>query len=160
MTEAIRQDYEVSSGGAVRHWLVTNARMEDATPTASLPAAMLSILPGTQLCGTLLVVMATQSIVDFTCSMVYNHEVINTLTYNGGVANTWGAINEGDPIYYDRSATMPAGVNLSTSPADQAAGANALFGYAVLATPTDVYPKGGITTSTHDVAVMQRGAGA
>lgn len=158
MTEEIRHDYEVSSAGAERHWVVNNARMEDATPTASLPAALLSVTSGTQLTGTILVVDGTKSVVDFTPSVVYYQEVRNVLTYAAAVENTWGAINEGDPIYYDRSATMPAGVKLSTSPLDNTGAANPLFGYAVRQHPTETFPKGGITASTQEVAVMQVGA--
>ena len=160
MTEAIRQDYEVSSAGAVRHWLVTDSRMEDITPTVTQPAAVTSLLPGTQICGTILSVTGTQSIVDFTSSMVYYQEVRNVLTYAVGAEATWGVINEGDPIYYDGSGTMPAGVKLSTSPLDAADVANPLFGFAVLHNPTDTFPKGGAAASTTEMAVMQRGAGA
>ena len=125
-----------------------------------LPAAMTSLLPGTQVCGTLLVVMTDQSIVDFTSSMVYYHEVRNVRTYAEAAEATWGVINEGDPIYYDGSTTMPAGVKLSTSPLDEADVANPIFGFAVLHNPTDTFPKGGAAASTTEMAVMQRGAGA
>jgi len=164
MTETIRSDYEASSEGAVRHWEIPYARLEDITPTETLPAAVLSVIVGTQLVGTVLTIDAADSVavIDFTCSMVYYQEVINVLTYSGAVANTWGAINIGDPIFYDRSATMPAGVNLSTSPLDQTGAANPRFGWAVPLHDTDMalFPKGGITTSTQNVGVMQLGAGA
>jgi hypothetical protein len=163
MPEQINNDYEVSSEGAVRHWEIPYARLEDATPTPSNPAAVTSVLAGTQLTGTILTVDAARSVavIDFTCSMVYWQEVRNVLTYNGGNEATWGAINIGDPVYYDSSATMPAGVYLSTSPLDNAAAANPLFGHVVPANDTDMalYAKGGATASTQDCAVMQIGAG-
>jgi hypothetical protein len=164
MTEAIHNDYEVSSEGAVRHWEIPYARLEDATPTPSNPAAVISVLAGTQLTGTILTVDANDSVavIDFTPSMVYRQTVRNVLTYNGGAEATWGAINIGDPIYYDGSGTMPAGTYLSTSPADAAAAANPLFGFAVPAEDDDMalFPKGaGGVASTQTVAVMQVGAG-
>lgn len=164
MPEAIRHDYEVSSEGAVRHWEIPYARLEDATPTPSNPAAVLSLLPGTQLTGTILTIDATNSVavIDFTCSMVYNHDVRNVLTYAAAVEATWGPINIGDPVYYDRSATMPAGVFLSTSPLDNTGAANALFGHVVPMNDTDMalYPKGAaLVASTQECGVMQIGAG-
>jgi hypothetical protein len=97
------------------------------------PTAILGLLPGTQQTGTIL---SSDTINDVACvvvdthsEQVFYHFVRNVRTYNQGEA-TWGVINIGDPIYYDRSATMPAGVYLSTSPADNAAVANPLFGFA------------------------------
>lgn len=157
MTEAIRNDYEVSSEGAVRHWDIPYARLEDATPTATMPAALLSVTDGTQLTGTILVVDAGDSmaVIDFTHSMVYEHNVRNVLTYVEGAEATFGAINVGDPIYYDRSATMPAGVYLSTSPLDSTGAANPLFGFRVPANDTDTAAAGAATASTQSLAVLQ-----
>lgn len=157
----VNQDYEISSEGAVRHWRVPYARLEHATPDITEACMMLSVLPGTQVGGTVLSLLAALSIaiVDMTCGMVYEHAVRNVLTYNGGNEATWGAINIGDPIYYDRSATMPANVFLSTSPLDNTGAANARFGVAV-DSGRITYPLGGVTASTQYVAVMQRGAGA
>lgn len=164
MTEIIHNDYEVSSEGAVRHWEIPYARLEDATPTPTNPAAVLSVLPGTQLTGTILTVdaAAATAVIDFTCSMVYRFTVRNVLTYNAGAEATWGAINIGDPIYYDRSATMPVGTYLSTSPLDNTGAANALFGHAVAMDDTDaaLFAKGAAgVASTQTVGVMQVGAG-
>jgi hypothetical protein len=162
MTEQINHDYEVSSEEAIRHWEIPYARLEDATPTPTNPAAVLSEVPGTQVTGTLLVIDATRSvaIVDFTSSMVYLHGVRNVLTYNGGNEATWGDINIGDPVYYDRSAGMPAGTYLSKSPLDSAGVANPLFGFVVPEDETDVLPKGADgVASTNRCAVMQVGAG-
>ena len=162
MPEQINHDYEVSSEGAVRHWEIPYARLEDATPTPSNPAAVLSLIPGTQLTGTILTIDAVNSIaeIDFTCSMVYNQAVRNALTYGGGAEATWGPINIGDPIFYDRSATMPAGVYLSTSPLDNTGAANPLFGHVVPRDDADAFPKGSaLVASTNDCGVMQIGAG-
>mgnify|MGYP000846375561 CR=1 FL=1 len=161
MTEAIHNDYEVSSEGAVRHWEIPYARLTDTTPTPTNAAEVTSVLPGTQLTGTILSVDASRSIavIDFTNSMVYRHDVRNVLTYSTGSESTFGAINIGDPVYYDNSATMPAGVYLSTSPLDNTGAANTLFGFAVADDiASDTFPKGGATASTQRVAVMQRGA--
>ena len=168
MTEAIRSNYEVSSEGAVRHWEIPYARLTDTTPTPTMPAEVTSLLPGTQLTGTILTVDAGESIavIDFTCSMVYLHTIRNVLTYNGGNEATWGAINIGDIVYYDNSATMPAGTYLSTSPLDNVGGANTVFGYVVPApnnatwdTDAASFPLGGAAASTQTAAVMQVGAG-
>lgn len=162
--ETIRHDYEVSSEGAVRHWEIPYARLEDATPTPSFPAAVISLLPGTQLTGTILTVDAGDSVavIDFTCSMVYYHYVRNVLTYAQGAEATWGPINIGDPVYYDGSGTLAAGVKLSTSPLDASGVANPLFGFVVPANDVDMalYPKGtAIAGSDQLCAVMQVGAG-
>ena len=165
MTEQINANYEASSEGAVRHWEIPYARLTDATPTETNPAEVTSLLPGTALTGTILSIHAGTSIaiVDFTCSMVYRQSVRNVLTYNPGVAElTWGAINIGDPIYYDHSASMPAGVYLSTSPTGTDTVVNTLFGFCVSLDGADAanYPKGGVTASTQTCTVMQIGAGA
>ena len=165
MVESIRNDYEVSSEGAVRHWEFPWARLEDATPTATLPARVTSLLPGTMLTGTILTVDAVlnTAVIDVTCGMVYWHEVRNVLTYNQAAEATWGPINIGDIIYYDGSGTMPAGVYLNTSPfASDGATANTIFGWAVAANDTDMalFAKGvALVASTQEVAVMQVGAG-
>lgn len=157
-------DYEVSSEGAVRHWEVPYARLESAVPLASEAAALISRIPGTQITGTVLVADAGTSIavVDVTCSMVYRHWVRNVITYNAGNENAWAAINIGDPVYWDDSNTMPAAVFLSTSPLSRTAAANPLFGHVVPADIPDMasFPHGaGQAGSTHELAVMQIGAG-
>ncbi len=157
-------DYEVSSSSAIRHWEIPYARLEHVTPIESEAAAVLSVIPGNQLTGTVLTIDATNSIavIDFTHSMVYRHNVRNVLTYNGGVEATWGAINIGDPVFYDRSATMIAlDLRLSTSPLDNTGAANALWGHAVPASDADMatFPHGNAQAgSTHELAVMQEGA--
>ncbi|HUV28108.1 MAG TPA: hypothetical protein VMW34_12150 [Anaerolineales bacterium] len=161
----IRQDYEVSSEGAVRHWEIPYARLEDPLPVVTMPAQVNGLLAGSQLTGTILSIDAVTSVavIDFTCSMVYWQEVRNVLTYVGNVEATWGVINIGDPIYYDGSATMPATIFLSTSPLDDAGPANTLFGWAVPRSDADMalFPKGIAIApgSTVEIAVMQRGAG-
>lgn len=161
MPEQINSDYQVSSEGAVRHWEIPYARLTDATPTETNPAEVTSLLAGTALTGTILTIDAGDSIavIDFTCSMVYNHDVRNVLTYAAAVEATWGPINVGDLVYYDNSATMPAGVYLSTSPLDNTGTANTLFGVVVPANDADTFPKGAaLVASTNACAVMQKGA--
>ncbi len=169
MTEAISADYEVSSEGCVRHWEIPYARMEDATPTVTFPACVVDDVAapgtGTQLCGTILSIDAVNSVatVDFTCGMVYRHAIRNVATYAGNVENTWAAYQFGAPVYYDRSATMPATSHLSLSPLDNNGVANPLFGFIVAWDDADMaaYPKGAAgVAATTDCAVMQRGAGA
>jgi len=164
MTEAIRNDYQVSSEGAVRHWLIPYARLTDTTPTATLPCEVTSRTDSTQLTGTILGVDATDSVamIDFTCSMVYWQELRNVLTYSGEAENTFGAINIGDEVYYDHSATMPAGVYLSTSPLNNLGATNTRFGWVVPRNDTDMalFAKGDNTASTEECAIMQLGAGS
>ena len=164
MTEAIRSEYEVSSEGGVIHWEIPYARMTDTTPTPTLPAEVTSLTDSTQLTGTILTIDAGKStaILDFTPSMVYYQEVRNVLTYDGGDEDTFGAINIGNEVYYDHSATMPAGVKLSTAPAGDAAQTNTRFGWIVARHDTDMalYPKGDATASTEECGVMQLGAGS
>ncbi len=160
----IWNDYESSVEGAPFHWEIPYARLEHVTPTETNAAAVLSAVVGTQLTGTILTIDATASVavIDFTPGMVYRHQVRNVLTYGGGVEATWGQLNIGDPIYYDRSATMPAEVFLSKSPLDNTGAANALFGHVVGADEADMllYPKGAIgVASTQRSGVAQRGAG-
>ena len=163
MTEEILENYEHSSG-PVFPIAVPYARLTDATPTEGNPCELTSLLPGTQLTGTIMTIDAGDSvaIVNVAPCFIGNWEVRNVLTYNAGVAElTWGAINVGDLVYYDHSASMPAGVYLSTSPLGTDTVANTLFG--TIATITSeaaaLYPLGGITASTQNCQVMQIGAG-
>jgi hypothetical protein len=166
MTETVHSDYEVSSEGAVRHWEFPYARLTDSSPTPTNAAEVTGLLIGHELTGTILTIDAGRSvaIIDVTPSMVYRHDVRNVLTYNPGVAElTFGPINIGDPVYYDHSATMPAGVYLSTSPLGTGGTANPLFGFVVASDEVDqaLFPKGAaLVGSTHRCAVMQLGAGA
>jgi len=157
MPEQILTDYEVSDIGAERLWPFPYARLEDATPTVGNPAAVTSLLPGTQVTGVVKSLDAGRSlaVLDVTRSKIYKFTVRNVLTYNGGAENTFGAINIGDPVYYDGSGTMPAGTYLSTAPADAAAAANPLFGWVVPLDETDTAAKGGATASTQTCAVMK-----
>jgi hypothetical protein len=164
MTETVHGDYEVSSEGAVRHWEFPYARLTDITPTPTNAARVTGLLVGHMLTGTILTIEASRSVavVDVTPSMVYRHDVRNVLTYNGAEAS-WGAINIGDPVYYDASATMVAlGIYLSTSPLAIGGGANSFFGWVVPSDEVDMalFPKGGAAASTQRCAVMQCGSGA
>jgi hypothetical protein len=159
----VRNDYEVSSEGGVRHWTIPYARLENVTPTPTQPAMMVSAVLGSGAGGTVLTVDAAASlaIVDFTSSMVYKHFVRNVITYDGGqpsIENAWRAINIGDTIYYDDTATMPADVFLSTSPLNNAGAANSIFGWRVKLNEADTAALGGVIASTQTCAVMQRGA--
>lgn len=166
MTEAINSDYQCSSNN-LRTWEIPIARLIDATPTVSNPAAVngLDYGNGEALTGVIISLGSTVGGTDFAVldcapANVYFCEVRNVLTYDGAEA-TWGAINIGDPVYYDDTAGMPAGVYLSTSPLDTGGNANVKFGHVVGCTVADMedYPKGGITASTQDCGVMLIGAG-
>ena len=162
MAETVHSDYEVSSEGAVRHWEIPYARLVDTTPTPTNAARVTGVVAGKSLTGTILTVDAGRSvaIIDFTPTMVYMHDVRNVLTYGAGPAEaTWGDINIGDEVFYDSTATMPAGVYLSTSPLDNpGAAANTLFGHVVPANDNDTFPKGADgAASTQRCAIMQVG---
>ena len=164
MAETVQSDYQAVDAPGV-HWQIPYSRLDDATPTVSNPAQVLGILPGAEVCGTILSVdaNASQATVDFSAGAIYYQQVRNVLTYNPGVAElTWGPINIGDPVYYDGSASMPVGVYLSTSPLNTGGTANPIFGRVVARHDADsaLYPKGGVTASTQYCAVMHRGAGA
>ena len=163
MVEEINNGYQHSSGPEIPI-CVPYADLTDATPTESNPCEVLSLLAGTAVCGTVTTIDASDSvaIVNVAPGFIGNWEVRNVLTYNPGVAElTWGAIGYGDLVYYDASASMPAGVYLSTSPLNTLGVANTLFG--VIATINSeaaaLYPLGGATASTQNCQVMQRGAG-
>jgi hypothetical protein len=161
---AILYDYEVSTNGAERKWIVPFARLEDNTPEAGNPALLISRLLGTQVGGAILTVDADAAVavIDFTPGKIYGWQVRNVLTYAGAAESTFVALNIGDPVYYDSSPTMPAGVQLSASPLDSAGAANPLFGFVMAKDDPDMalYPKGAATASTQAVGVMVRGAGA
>lgn len=157
--------YEVSNVGAERIWDVPYARLEDATPEVGHAAALISILPGTQLCGVVKVIDAdaSRAVIDFTPAKIYSFSVRNVITYSGAAEQTFAAVNIGDPVYYDGGATMVTlGLELSTSPLDAAGAANPLFGFVIGKDEYDttLYPKGTTTASTQTVGVIARGAGA
>lgn len=159
----VRNDYQVDSDGYERHPSITKARLENSTaPTATQPFAVKSRIAGVQLTGTILFADAGDAKIvgDIGNDRIYKHKVRNVLTYSAGAEATWGELKEGDPVFYDRSGTMPADVLLSTSPNDVAAAANPLFGFITLLTEDDVFPKGADgVASTQTVAITQVGAG-
>jgi hypothetical protein len=170
MTETVHSDYEVSSEGAIRHWEIPYADFEDVTPTPTNAASVTGRVPGIDLNGTHLTIDAINAIAitDFTSGIVYMHDVRTVLTYAANVENTWGALNIGDPVYYDPSATMVVlGIYLSISPLRNNGAANTRFGWIVPAplagafdTDTARFPlAAGAAGNTHRVAVLSRGAG-
>ena len=78
------------------------------------------------------------SIVDIGQDSAFLHSVRNVRTYVGSPAAeaTWGAIAQGDYIYFDASPTMPALVYLSTSPLADDGTANKIFGKALTVSAT------------------------
>jgi hypothetical protein len=93
--------------------------------------------------------------IDLTARKIYKFLVRNVLTYSGAAEATFGGINVGDPIYYDASPTMPAGVYLSTSPLDSAGNANALWGHRAMLDETDTTAKGTTSASTKTCGVAK-----
>ena len=128
--------YEQSSeGGRERHVTIPYARLTDATPTLHDPCEVISAVPGTQITGVSITLDAVQSvaIINVAQGAVYRQNIRNCITYAGNVENAWRAVNIGDPVWYDNSATMVAGGwQLSTSPLDDLGVANTLFGHVVM----------------------------
>ncbi len=158
--------YEQSSeSGRERHIRVPWSRQLDTTPVFHDPMAMTSVIVGSEVTGTIIVVGTVAdpvSIVNVAEGAKYVRLVRNVLTYSSGpVAEaTWGPINIGDPIFYDAEQDTLNGVKLSTSPLDSTgAAANPRFGTAVMhqTEDEDDFPKGGETASSQSVTVMQCG---
>jgi len=144
-------------------------RLEDATPTVTehKPACVLGV-DGSSLTGTIVTLDAATSVavINIAKGACYYHQVRNVLTYAAAVEATWGQLNFGTPVYYDPSATMPAGVYLSLSPLDNAGAANTLFGWCAWSQTeipdpfrgdTDPYPLGtaGVASTHEDVVIVQ-----
>lgn len=157
-------DYEVSTNGAERKWPVPYARLEDTTPEVGHAALLLADTEGLAIGGFVLSLDAdrARAVIDFTPGKIYKASVRNVKTYAANVEATWNSLGIGDLVYYDDSSTMPAGVELSTSPLDSDGNANSLFGRVIGMDIVDeaLYPKGGNTASTQSVGVIVRGAGA
>ncbi len=157
--------YEQSSeSGRERNLKIPWSRQTDVTPTLHDPVQQTGLLPGAQMTGTSITQNAVYetSIVNVAAGAVYRHNVRTVLTYNGGNAEaTWGAINIGDPVYYDLTADANHGVKLSTSPLQgDAATANARFGTieTMQSEDEDDFPKAaGASGNTHLCAVAQAG---
>jgi len=113
------------------------------------------------LTGTDITINATNSvsIINIASGATFFHNVRNVRTYNAGpVAEaTWGAINVGDPVYYDAEQDTLNGIKLSTSPLTSVGAANTLFGYVTMFQEEVAgdFPKGGVTASTQECAVTQ-----
>lgn len=154
--------YAVSIAAGRRRWEVPKSRLERPSPTKYDPVAIKSRTAGRQITGTVELVGAQDSIVEVNVSHgdIFWHNVRNVRTYAAAAEATWGTIEIGDPIYYDRSPTMPANVFLSTSPLDSAGVANPLFGHVVLngGESSADFPKGSGSATSVGLAVMQIGS--
>jgi len=168
MVRTITQSYEVSSeSGRERHVRIPWTRLADQTPTLHDPARVTGRVDGAEMCGT--VVNAGTATVDETVILNvaegagYRHNVRNVLTYTAGpVAEaTFGAINVGDPVYYDTEQDTLNGIKLSTAPVQSdATTLNPLFGYVVMLQDESAsdFPKGDAGGgTTHECAVLQAG---
>lgn len=156
---AVRQDYELIPPEGFVNIVVPFARLADATPKAGNPCALLSDTNGKQLVGVVLATDDARSLAtcQFPGAIAYKVQARNVKTYSGGAESTFQSIGIGDEIYYDRSATMPTGVSLSTSPLDSTGANNPLYGYACpLESEVDLalYPKGTTSASTQDIGVL------
>jgi hypothetical protein len=166
MGEALRaagKPSAISMKAEERRWEVSLARLERATPAQHDPVAAKSRTAGRQITGTVVSIRTGDGIavVDVQPGSVHRHNVRNVLTYAASAEATFGVINEGDNVYYDRSSIMPANVYLSTSPLDSAGVANALYGHVVLDAEetSDSFPKAATTARSLGCAVMQTGSG-
>ena len=161
MTRTTTPPYEVSSeSGRERMVRIPYARQTDATPTLHDPVQVTGLIAGRTLTGTSITINATRSvsILNIASGAAYFHNVRNVLTYAGGPAEaTWGAINVGDPVYYDAEQDTLNGIKLSTSPLTSVGAANTLFGYVTMFQEEVAgdFPKGGVTASTQECAVTQ-----
>lgn len=162
----VRNDYEVFTQHKVTLTFTKDRAVHEAdSPTVTQPFAIVSPLAASQLTGTILQMDSSSTgkfVGDVGPGQVYNHKVRNVKTYTGGNTEaTFDEIDEGDVVYYDLDTgnTMPADVRLSTSPLAADGTANPRFGWVVLKTEDEVYPKGGATASTQECGVCQIGAG-
>lgn len=167
MPDTIHHDYQCSSTPEPLTWEIPTARLINTAPAVSNAAAVNGrrYANGEALTG-VVISLATSDAgtayaeLDVMPGNVYYLQVRNVLTYAGAEAS-WGAINIGDPVYYDDTAGMPAGVHLSTSPLDTGGNTNVKFGHVVGCNISDMenYPKGGATASTQYCGVLLIGAG-
>ena len=112
--------YEQSSeAGRERHVKIPYGSLKDATPTIGDPACVDSVIVGMEITGTVITINATNetAIINFAEGAVYRHNVRNALTYNVDgppqTEATWGAINVGDPVFYDENQDALNGIKLS-----------------------------------------------
>ena len=163
MTRTTTYNADVSSeAGRERMVRIPYARLTDVTPTIKDPAQVTGLIAGLMMTGTVMTIDATNSeaMLNIADGAVYLHNVRNVLTYTAGpVAEaTWGAINVGDPVYYDAEQDVLNGIKLSTSPLQSdGATANTLFGQVTMLQEEDStsFPKGTVTASTQECAVTQ-----
>jgi len=163
-------NFQISGREGGRHWLVPVSRLVNLAIDPTLtgedlaenhhPVAISSRTAAQSAVGTVLSQQSVDGtdfvVVDLTPNVVYRHNVRNVRTYDAGAENSWGVISVGDVIYFDNSATMPAGVFLSTSPLNNLGESNVVFGVVMhsgqITLPTTV-----ATAVTVDVPVAQVG---
>lgn len=161
MVRSTTYNYEQSSeAGRERMVAIPYARLVDTTPTLHDPAAVTCAVAGQELTGTVITLDAVNSvaILNTADGATFLHNVRNVATYNGGNENTFQALNIGDKVYYDPSATMPAYTKLSTSPLNASGTANPVFGTIVMLQDETAssFPKGSSQAgSTQECAVRQ-----
>ena len=157
--------YEQSSeSGRERHILVPWSRQHDITPALHDPMCMTALIPGTEVCGTIITLGTAAdpySVVNVAEGAKYRQWVRNVLTFAGGGAEaTWGPINIGDPVFYDDESDTANGVKLSTCPTSSTAVANPRFGTVVMLQTEDEddFPKGTDQAGSNNACcVMQTG---
>lgn len=167
-TRTDTQSYEMSSeAGRERHVLIPWSRLTDTTPTLGDPACVTSLIDGMEMCGTVVNAGTTTTdeyaLLNVAEGAVYRHNVRNVLTYSAGpVAEaTWGAINIGDPVFYDDEQDTLNGVKLSTAPLQSdGSTVNPRFGTVIMLQDEDSsdFGKGtALAGSTNLCAVLQCG---
>lgn len=168
MPDTYHYDYEVASQGDPPHLTIPIDRLENSTSVIPTNAAKVKddILEGGELTGTILALETFSGIdciiLDADSGQTYRHNVRNVLTYAQSAEATWNAINVGDTVYYDDSATMPADCHLSLSADNSAGDPNPVFGHVGMSNDTvnDTFPKGSAQEGvTVRCVIIQRGAG-
>ena len=165
MTVASYEFQQSSESGRERHVLIPRSRLIDTTPTKGQAACINGLHATRRACGTVInagTVADPYAVLNVAEGRMELHDVRNVLTYGAGpVAETaWGAINIGDPIYYDGEQDTLNGIKLSTAPVQSdAATVNPLFGWAIMHQDetSASYPKGANTASTQEVTILCAG---
>jgi len=158
--------YEQSSeAGRERHVKMPQARLKDTTPTIGDPSCVTSRIVGMEICGTVITINATHdtAIINFAEGAIYRHNVRNVRTYNVDgppqTEATWGAMNVGDPVFYDENQDALNGIKLSTAQFEgNGTTPNPRFGTIVMMQDEDAddFPKGDDTEGVSEVCGVKQ----
>ena len=122
-TRTITNSFELSSESSrLRMVKIPWSRLTDATPTKGDPSQVTGLIAGAKMCGTVynpgVTTTNEYAILNVAEGRMERQNVRNVLTYSAGpVAEaTWGAMNIGDPVFYDAEQDALNGIKLSTAP--------------------------------------------